>query len=167
MGANARAALDPRWTRHFKGVTSSFQVAKIRVTRRTLSDTLVYNQQTSQYETGGVVTVWEGMARVQPYGIIGDVIDAQDTTGRRLMRVQIQDMSAGITLDDTINILTCDNDPELCLYQLEVRGAIGSSNSWLRDLVCEANLKTVQPLDTVLNLTSPSNLTSTSNLTQG
>lgn len=142
MGANARSALDPRWTQHHVKVVSNFMLATIKVIRRDPSAVLNYNQATGQYD-GQFSTIFEGKARIQPYGIIGDVIDAQDTTGRRLMRVQIESKNSGITLDDMLTIVSCPDDPELTQFSLEVRGSIGSSNAWVTDLVCEANLKKV------------------------
>ena len=86
-------------------------------------------------------TVWTGKARVQPYGIIGDQIVAQDPTGRRLMRVQIEDIAPGILVDDEIEVTASPENPELTNFRMEVRGTISSSNAWVTDLVCEANVK--------------------------
>lgn len=140
MGINARTPLHPAWTTHHVPVVEGFMLATIKVTRKG-QGTLSYNQATGQYSGASVTQVWTGQARIQPYGIIGDVNVAQDPTGRRLMRVQVVDKDAGIELDDHIEVTSCPDDPELLNYMLEVRGAIGSSNSWVRDLVCEADLK--------------------------
>lgn len=142
MGINSRSALDPRWTKHQVPVVKSFMLATIKVIRRDPDAPVSYDQNTATY-TGGFTTVYEGKARVQPYGIIGDVIDAQDTTGRRLMRVQIAEKLSSVTLDDMLTITDCPDDPELTQFSLEVRGSIGSSNAWVTDLVCEANLKKI------------------------
>jgi hypothetical protein len=102
----------------------------------------VYDQDTQTWTTTGVTTVLSGVkARIQPYGIIGDTVVGQDTTGRRLMRVQIENVETGIHLDDIVIVTNCPDDPELLAYTLEVRGAISSSNAWLTDLVVEADLK--------------------------
>lgn len=168
MGINARASLDPRWTAHHVPVVRGFMKARIKVTRRDPDTEPVYDQNTRTWSDDGMTTVYTGYARVQPYGIIGDVIDAQDTTGRRLMRVQIESKSSGIQLDDMINIIDCPDDQELQHFALEVRGTIGSSNSWVTDLVCEANLKWVPATNAPgPNLTSVNNFTSNDNLTQG
>lgn len=145
MPLNSRSSLDPRWTRHHRKPVVGFMVATIKVTRKDPFGELTYNPVTRQY--GGVFdTIYIGKARIQPYGIIGDQIVAQDPTGRRLMRVQLKDLQTGINLDDTIQIIDSPNDPELLGFSLEVRGTIGSSNSWVTDLVCEANLKWSEPL---------------------
>lgn len=142
MGINARKAIDPRWTSHFVPVVRSFMLADIRIIRRSKDDgELTYDQNSGTYSSSSITEVFTGKARIQPYGIIGDIIDAQDTTGRRLMRVQVEGKLTGISLDDMLFIDSCPDDPELTQFVLEVRGSIGSSNSWVTDLVCEANLK--------------------------
>jgi len=115
-------------------------LAEIRVIRKDPTIPLEYDQNTKTY-VGGFDEVFVGKARIQPYGIIGDMNVAQDTTGRRLMRVQIREKTAGIQLDDMIEVISCPDDAELVNYVLEVRGSIGESNSWVRDIVTEANLK--------------------------
>lgn len=120
-------------------------LARIRVTRRSVGtvEAAEYNFTTGQYSNVVSPVVFEGLARIQPYGIIGDQIVGQDPTGRRLMRVQIKNKETGVRLDDQLSILECKDDPEMLNFSLEVRGSIGSSNAWLTDLVCEANLKWV------------------------
>lgn len=140
MNLNGRSALDPRWTKHHVPVVSSFMLASITVIRKNPNSTPTYDQATQTW-SGSFSTVFSGKARVQPYGIIGDNIVAQDPTGRRLMRVQIESKTTGINLDDMLSITACPDDPELTKFTLEVRGTISSSNSWVTDLVCEANLK--------------------------
>lgn len=144
MPLNSRSALDPRWTRHHVKPVVGFMVATVKVTRKDPFAELTYNPITRQY-SGTFQTIFVGKARVQPYGIIGDQIVAQDPTGRRLMRVQIAELQTGINLDDMVEIIESPNDPELTGFSLEVRGTIGSSNSWVTDLVCEANLKWSKP----------------------
>ena len=144
MKLYARGALDPRWTTHHLPVVASFMLATIKVVRKlpsTESARPVYDPVTKTW-SGTFDTVIDNVqARIQPYGIIGDMVDGQDTTGRRLMRVQIESKETSIHLDDQIIILSSPENPELEDYVLEVRGAIGSSNQWVTDLVCEANLK--------------------------
>jgi hypothetical protein len=140
MGINARSSLDPRWVSHHVAVTEGFMVATIKFIRKNPDVNPTYDQATETW-TGGFDTIWTGPARVQPYGIIGDQIVAQDATGRRLMRVQIADKTADIKLDDMGIVIDSPYDTQLMDYTLEVRGSIGSSNSWVRDLVCEADLK--------------------------
>lgn len=142
MNLNSRTSLDPRWTRHHIEVPAGFMVAEIKVIRKSGDPTVrpTYNQATGEW-TGAFATIFEGAARIQPYGIIGDQIVAQDTTGRRLMRVQIKSKLTGINLDDMLAVTLCPDDPELTGFTMEVRGTISSSNAWLTDLVCEANLK--------------------------
>jgi hypothetical protein len=100
----------------------------------------VYDQNTGTY-TAGVEVIWTGQARIQPFGIIGDMVVGQDTTSRRLMRVQVDDLATGINVDDMITITDSNEAPELMLFSLEVRGTISGSNPWVTDLVCEANTK--------------------------
>lgn len=142
MSINARSPLHPKWTKHQVPVVRGFMIAEIKVIRKKASAAQpVWDYDTGQYTGGTFEDVWSGNARIQPYGIIGDMVVGQDTTGRRLMRVQIEDKEAAVQLDDIVMVEFCEADPELEHYQLEVRGAIGSSNAWVRDLVTEANLK--------------------------
>jgi len=155
MNLNGRTALDPRWTRHHTPSVESFMLADIVVVRKDPhpTTTVSYNQETQQYTVNSFGTdfdnefgfptdiIWSGKARIQPFGIIGDMVVGQDTTSRRLMRVQIADMETGINVDDMIKIVSSPEDPELELFRLEVRGTIGSSNAWVTDLVCEADTK--------------------------
>lgn len=136
-----RKALDPRWNTHHVQVATAFMRATVRVVRKVVLDNPRYNFETGQYENVRVDEVWVGKARIQPYGIIGDQIVAQDPTGRRLMRVQIEDKEPGIRVDDSLTITAAPDNPELTGFELEVRGTINSSNAWLTDLVCEANVK--------------------------
>lgn len=141
MGVNSRAALDPRWTTLHTKVVKGFMLATISVIRKLPNVARVYNQETGTWTTDGFLNVGSFKARIQPYGIIGDEIVAQDTTGRRLMRVQIAEKVSGIQLDDMITVIASPEDTELLNFTMEVRGTITSSNAWLTDLVCEANLK--------------------------
>ena len=118
-------------------------LAYIKVTRKSPNDGQIeYDPVTGEYSnTGGVTIVDRIAARIQPFGIIGDMVVAQDPTSRRLMRVQIEKIDTNINQDDMIEVLECKDDPELCDFQLEVRGTISSSNAWLTDIVAEADTK--------------------------
>lgn len=140
MNLHSRSALDPRWTKHHTDVVSSFMLATIEVTRKLSNEQVVYDQETQTYNNV-VEVVWTGKARIQPFGIIGDMVVGQDTTSRRLMRVQIDDLQSGINVDDMIRVTASADAPELELFTLEVRGSISSSNPWVTDLVCEADTK--------------------------
>lgn len=144
MGLNARASLDPRWTTHHVRVVEGFMLASIKVVRKvTIGGEAVYDRATKTYSNITFETVFTGKARIQPYGISGDQIVGQDLTARRLMRVQIADVVTGIEVDDMVYVTDSPGAPELVDYQLDVRGAVSSSNQWVTDLVCEANMKKV------------------------
>jgi len=115
-------------------------LATIKVVRKTPGATVTYDQNTGTY-TAGITTVYEGQARIQPFGIIGDMVVGQDTTSRRLMRVSIDTLTSGINVDDMITVTASTEAPELMLFTLEVRGTISGSNPWVTDLVCEADTK--------------------------
>lgn len=115
-------------------------LATIRVVRKAPGQTPTYNQTTKKYDVD-ITEVWTGKARIQPFGIIGDMVVGQDTTSRRLMRIQIDDLETGINVDDMIQVTNAPDAPELTTFTLEVRGTIGSSNPWVTDLVCEADTK--------------------------
>lgn len=144
MKAYARGALDPRWTTHHTSVPASFMLATIKVIRKrpsTQGATPVYDPNTKTWSGTFDTILTDTPARVQPYGIIGDMVVGQDTTGRRLMRVQIESLDTGIHPDDILVVTACPTNTELTAFTFEVRSAIGSSNSWTTDLVCEADVK--------------------------
>lgn len=143
MALNSRSSLDPRWTRHHTPVAVGFMLATIDVKRKLPIDgSIEYDGVTGTYSGGTFETIVTGVAaRIQPFGIIGDMIVGQDSTSRRLMRVQIENIETSINLDDHVIVTSCPDNPELENYMLEVRGAISSSNAWLTDLVVEADTK--------------------------
>ena len=118
-------------------------IATIRVTRKLPQDgALEYDKNTGVYSGASVETILDNAkARIQPFGIIGDMVVGQDTTSRRLMRLQIENVQTNINQDDMIEVLDCPDNPELCDFQMEVRGTISSSNAWLTDIVAEADTK--------------------------
>lgn len=146
MNVYGRGALDPRWTTHHTPVVASFMLATVRIVRKKTTvqgAQLVYDQTTGTYNTGGMFdTILDSTpARIQPYGNTADVVVAQDTTGRKLTRVQIEQKITGVHLDDMIIVEASPENPELAAYTMEVRGVLSSSNAWLTDIVAEANLK--------------------------
>jgi hypothetical protein len=140
VNLNGRSSLDPRWVKHHMKVVEGFMLATIKVVRKIPGQVAEYNQATGTY-SNTVTEVWTGKARIQPFGIIGDMVVGQDTASRRLMRVQVDDLETGINIDDMITVLESVEAPELELFTLEVRGSISGSNPWVTDLVCEANTK--------------------------
>lgn len=143
MGVNSRASLDPRWTRHNVPVVAGYMLATIKVLRKAPNDGQIsFNFSSGDYSNSGVTTVLTGTkARIQPFGIIGDMVVGQDPTSRRLMRVQIENVSTGINVDDMIVVTDCPDNPELKGITLEVRGTVASSNAWVTDIVAEADTK--------------------------
>lgn len=143
MGINSRTSLDPRWSRHHTPSAAGFMLAIIRVIRKEPIDgDIKFNQGNGQYEGGVFTTIVDNTkARIQPFGIIGDMIVGQDPTSRRLMRVQIENVQTGINQDDIVEVVECADNPELTGFMLEVRGTISSSNAWLTDIVAEADTK--------------------------
>lgn len=145
MNLHSRTALDPRWTRHHVPVVSAFMLATIKVIRKkpsTQSAQPVYDPATRTWTTAAFETVIENVqARAQPYGITGDMVVGQDTTGRRLIRIQIENVVTGIQVDDMIIVTACPDNPELTYYSHEVRSVVGSSNAWTTNIVCETDVK--------------------------
>ena len=141
MNLHGRSSLDPRWTQHHAKVVAGFMLAEIRVFRKIPGGAVTYNQATRTYTNDNILEVYTGAARIQPFGIIGDMVVGQDTTSRRLMRVQVEDLETGINIDDMIQVVSSPDAPELETFMLEVRGTISSSNPWVTDIVCEADTK--------------------------
>lgn len=146
-GLMTRTSLDPRWTRHHTPVASGFMLATVKVIRKLPSTQVAeptYDQTTGKWSTAQFETVLtDTKARLQPYGITGDMVVGQDTTSRRLIRVQIESVTTGIRIDDILIVTACEAFPDLLGYTHEVRNAIASSNAWLTDLVCETDAKRV------------------------
>lgn len=142
MGINARKSLDPRWVRHHTRTIDGFKNCTITIVRRLVNSTPVYDKVTKTYSNVGE-TVYEGLARIQPYGINLDLELANDPTARRLVLVQVQGKNLGIRTDDILSVTAVvdDNNIELDQYRYDIRGSIGSSLEWGTNLVCEANLK--------------------------
>lgn len=143
VGVNSRTSLDPRWTRHNTPVAAGFMIATITIKRKLPEQpALKYDSATGKY-TGGLfeTVVTSVKARIQPFGVIGDMVVGQDTTSRRLMRFQIENVETGINQDDMIEVLECKDNPELKTFSFEVRGTISSSNAWLTDIIAEADTK--------------------------
>lgn len=140
MNLNSRSSLDPRWVTHHVPVVRGFMVATVKIVRKIPGAAVTYDRTTKTYTTSDII-VYLGPARVQPFGIMGDMVVGQDTTSRRLMRVQIEDKNVGANVDDILYVINCEENRELETYTMEVRGALGSSNAWVTDLVCEADAK--------------------------
>lgn len=145
MKLMSRSALHPNWTRHHTPTVSDFMLATIKVIRKRPSTEVaspVYNQATETWSTGAFETVIDNVpARMQPYSLVNDMVAGQDTTGRKLMRVQITNVSTGIQVDDIIVVTASPENPDLMNYTHEVRSMVSSSNAWHTDIICETNTK--------------------------
>jgi hypothetical protein len=142
MGINSRRSLDPRWVTHHIPVIDGFKGCTVKVYRPDPDIQPVYDQQTRQYTSAPGTLVYEGKARIQPYGINLDLEVANDPTSRRLVLIQLEGKDLGIRNDDMVVVDETENIQDLKLYHFDVRGSIGSSMEWGTNLVCEANLKT-------------------------
>lgn len=143
MGINNRGPFHPAWAKTNGDVAAGFMTATIKVIRRKSDEVSTYNFQSGSWSVANdfEVIIENIKARVQPYGIIGDMTVAQDPTSRRLIRIQVRELETGINQDDMIYVTDCPGAPELAEFVYEVRGTVGSSNPWLTDIVCETNTK--------------------------
>lgn len=146
MKLMSRGALDPRWTRHHTPVVADFMLATVRIVRKLPTtggaELPVYDRVTGAWSTGSFETVLEDTpARIQPYGIIGDMVVGQDTTGRRLIRVQIENIQTGAMVDDILFVTAAPDNPDLANHTYEIRGTFSSSNAWISEFVCEGDVK--------------------------
>lgn len=139
--ANGRMSLDPRWTGHHQRVVRGFMTAQVKVIRRVDPSSLEYDRNTKSFGADMFTTVYEGPARIQPYGINFDLEIALDPTARRLVNIQIDGKSLDIRNDDDLTVTACEDAPVLMSYHFDVRGSIPSSLSWGTSVVAEANLK--------------------------
>lgn len=142
MAINARKSLDPRWVNHHIRAIDGFKNCVVRITRRDQAVTVEYNPATKTYNDPNDV-IYEGIARIQPYGINLDLEVANDPTARRLVLIQIKGKNLGINNDDMLTVTESPNNTDLLKYRYDIRGSIGSSLEWGTNLVCEANLKMV------------------------
>ena len=141
MAINARKSLPPRWVDHHSRTIDGFKNCTVRIMRRMPGVKLVYDQLTRTYNTGTYEIVYEGVARMQPYGINLDLEVANDPTARRLVLFQLKGKDLHITNDDMLQITATENNPDIMFYNYDIRGSIGSSLEWGTNLVTEANLK--------------------------
>jgi len=137
---NARKSLHPRWTSHHTRTIDGFKNCVVQISRRNNAIAVTYDPVTETY-TNGYEVVYEGAARLQPYGINLDLEIANDPTARRLVLVQIAGKNLGIETDDMLIVTSAENNTDLMLYKYDVRGSLGSSMEWGTNLVTEANLK--------------------------
>jgi hypothetical protein len=142
MGINARASLHPRWSGHNVRTIDGFKTCEVRITRRLPNTAVTYNPATKTYNDPNTL-VYEGVARMQPYGINEDIEVGLDPTARRLMLVQVQGKNLEINNDDVLEVISSPNNTDLLNYRYDVRGSIGSSVEWGTNLVVEVNLKMV------------------------
>lgn len=142
MGINARKSLHPRWSGHNVRVIDGFKTCIVKISRRNQAATVTYNPATKTYSNPNTV-VYEGIARIQPYGINEDLEVGLDPTARRLVLIQISGKSLSINNDDILEVISSPNNTDLLDYRYDIRGSIGSSVEWGTNLVCETNLKMV------------------------
>lgn len=140
MGINARKSLDPRWTSHHIRTIDGFKNCTVKIMRPNPDAEVTYDPLTRTYSNTSTV-VYEGAARMQPYGINLDLEVANDPTARRLVLFQLQGKDLTINNDDILQVTATENNSDIMLYQYDIRGSIGSSLEWGTNLVCEANLK--------------------------
>lgn len=117
-------------------------LATVKIVRKSAGAPVVYDQATRTY-TADTFIVYEGKARVQPYGSPQDTVVGQDTTARGMIRVQIEEKNIGAEVDDVVFITASPEAADLTNYTLEVRGSVPSSNAWITDLMCEVDTKRV------------------------
>lgn len=143
MGINARKSLHPYWVNHHTRTIDGFKNCVVSITRNNPASEPVYNPATKTY-TNTSTEVYSGPARIQPYGINFDVEVGNDPTARRLVLVQIKGKELGIRNDDTLKVVSSENnEDDLTNYEFDIRGSIGSSLQWGTNLVTEVNLKGV------------------------
>jgi hypothetical protein len=140
MGINSRKSLHPRWTTHHIRTIDGFKNCMVKIMRPNPDAEMIYDPVTRTYNNTSTV-VYEGRARMQPYGINLDLEVANDPTARRLVLFQLEGKGLEINNDDMLQVVSTENNPDIMNYQYDIRGSIGSSLEWGTNLVCEANLK--------------------------
>lgn len=142
MGINARKALDPRWVSHNIRTIDGFKNCEVRIYRpTTATNSSEYDFDSGEYASPDGTVIYEGLARIQPYGINLDLEVALDPTARRLVLIQLQGKNLGIRTDDVAVVVSTTNNQDLLRYQFDIRGSLGSSLEWGTNLVTEVNLK--------------------------
>lgn len=143
MGINSRKSLHPRWVDHNRAVIDGFKTCTVKIYRPNSSTTNPkYNFETGAWDNAKGTLVYEGPARIQPYGINLDLEVGLDPTARRLVLVQLQGRDLGIRNDDMLVVTETDGKhDDLLDYRFDIRGSLGSSVEWGTNLVCETNLK--------------------------
>ena len=146
MGINARKSLHPQWVNHHVRTIDGFKNCTVKITRRDPNVELEWNDSTESYNTDAYAIIYEGEARIQPYGINLDLENGNDPTARRLVLAQLTGKNLGVETDDVLIVTAAENNTDLTHYKFDIRGSLGSSLEWGTNLIMEANLKVSENL---------------------
>lgn len=148
---NSRRSMDPRWIVHHRSVPEGWMNADL-IIQRVLADP-VWDPDTNQLVDGGLEDLWSGRGRVQPNKDwrVRSVQSASDPQQDQYVRVQIPLRKNGtvphLHTSDIIRAFPDENEDSVWFYddQLEhytfrVRNPINSSNPWVRNILCIADL---------------------------
>lgn len=148
---NMRRALDPRWSRHHKSVPEGFMIHPVIIYRMD-GTTPSMDPVTGEITGGDLLTIWTGDARIQPNKDwrARFVESASDPQMVHYTRVQIPaptltpppsfrvgDLVVAQEVEDTED-WTFNHD--LSAWTMFVRNVQNSSNRWLVNLLCAADL---------------------------
>lgn len=156
MAVNARWSLDPRWMLHHRRVPKGFMLRgiEIHVQNAPVSG---WDPETNELIGGGTSVIWTGKARIQGNKDwrARSVRSGNDPQMVHYVRVQIpfgpNNPVPHIPVDSIIKIMPPDpdstwpQDDDLGSYTLRVRNTVNSSNPWLRNLLCGADVSEASP----------------------
>lgn len=147
---NSRRSMDPRWITWHRTVPEGWMNADVVIQRADVDP--VWNPETNELVGEGLTDLWEGRARIQPNKDwrVRNVQSASDPQQDQYVRVQIPLRKDGVVphfypgdiirarADDPDSIWFYDG--KLDRFTLRLRNPINSSNPWVRNLLCIADL---------------------------
>lgn len=148
---HARRALDPRWIVHHRRVPAGFMIHPISIYRM-VDQEVVRDPITGEYTVGELTLLWQGDARVQPNKDwrARNVESANDPQMVHYTRVQIQSPRHNPTPTFRVaDVVVCEEvtdtedwvfNHDLEAWTMYIRNAQNSSNRWLTNLLCSADL---------------------------
>lgn len=155
MSLNARRSLDPRWIRHHRSVPEGFMIHPI-VILRPAAGRQTWDRETLSIVGGELETIWEGYARIQPNKDwrARSVESGVDPQMVHYTRIQISLNKQGPVPDIRVADIVAaqevqDNDDWVFNHTLHswsqfVRNAENSSNRWVYNLLCSADLSDME-----------------------
>jgi hypothetical protein len=155
MSLNARRSLDPRWIRHHRSVVEGFMIHPIQILRMA-PGRQSWDPLTQTIVGGEPEEIWAGPARIQPNKdwrarSVESGVDPQMVhytrvqislnKGQPVPHIRVADMVVAQEKTDTDDWVF---NHTLSAWTMFVRNAVNSSNRWVYNLLCSADLSDME-----------------------